>query len=467
MSLNFNGISGVDGNYLLGEMTVEEVAAIARGEEVDEKHLKELIHRHESRGMVHLGVAEGIDPTSIESAGWGVIFAFDDGDEVEKRKEALKPLLDRRKEEAGDHYKEFVGGDAYRPGESTRAFLARFDATPADPANPEKVPYYLLIVAGPESISYRFQYQLDVSYAVGRIHFDTIEEYANYAQSVVAAEEGETSRSKSATFFGVKNIADPATQLSSRELVAPLAEWATQDQPAWAIESRLKDEAKKAELASIFNDRNGPALLFTASHGMGFPNGHAEQAAHQGALLCGDWPGPGNKPKPDRDYFSGDDVGDDARLAGLVTFHFACYGAGTPLLDDFAHKAKVRVDIAPKPFVARLPQRLLGHPKGGALAAVGHVERAWGYSFLAPHAGTQLEVFKSSLKRLMEGHPIGSAMEYFDDKYAALATELKEAVEDADFGDADNNLLAFLWTANNDARSYVIVGDPAVRLAVA
>lgn len=462
----FNGISGVDGEYLLGEMTAEEIAGVALKEPIDEAHLKELIHRHQSKDLVHLGVKEGIDPKEISETGWAIVFAFADQDKVDELKEALKPLLDLRKEQAGDFYQEFIGPKAYRPGESAREFLARHGASPAEPSDPKIVPYYLLIVASPKSLPYRVQYQLDVAYAVGRVHFDSLEEYANYAKSVAAAENGDSQRSKSATFFGVRNVADRATQLSEKELVKPLAEWAEEDQPDWTITSKTRNDAKKADLASIFNDDNGPALLFTASHGLGFPLDHPRQAAHQGALLCQDWPGPGNAPKADH-YFSGADLGDDARLAGLIAFHFACYGAGTPQHDDFARKAKVKIEIATEPFVARLPQRLLGHPKGGALAAVGHVERAWGCSFLAPGAGTQIETFKSTLKRLMEGHPIGSAMEWFADRNAALATELRSATEEADFGNRDDNLLSFLWTANNDARSYVIVGDPAVKLAIA
>jgi protease I len=193
------------------------------------------------------------------------------------------------------------------------------------------------------------------------------------------------------------------------------------------------------------------------------------QVTQQGALLCQDWPGVGHGPVLEDHYFTGADVPSDASLLGLLAFHFACFGAGTPLVDSFSkRKAEGRKEIAPYPFVARLSMKLLGHPRGGALAVVGHVDRAWSNSFFAAYAGDQLGVFQSTLLELFDGYPVGSALEYFGKRYAYLSTQLSQELENIDYGKKVNpRELAGMWTENNDARSYVIIGDPAVRLPVA
>lgn len=464
--LFFNGINGVSGEFALPPMTGGELSSFIRGESKPE-NLSELRFRYQQQTARHLGVKAGVDPKKLAETGWGVIFAHDADPAV---KEALSELLALRREQAGEHFRLYEGEDGYRPGESKGKFLARHGAGPG-PADPEKVPYYLLIVGSPEAIPYRFQSQLDVQYAVGRIHFDTHDEYASYARSVVAAERNEVTLPRRLSFFGVSNTDDKATELSTRHLITPLAQKLRGDEGGWQVETLLADEATKAGLAALLAGDQTPAVLFTASHGMSFPLDSDRQLLHQGALLCQDWPGPKewHGEIPQEFYFAGDDLGSETNLLGMIAFFFACYGAGTPQKDEFAKQAfQQPAAIAPHPFSAQLPLKMLGRPRGGALAAIGHVERAWGYSFLWPGAGQQTAVFESTLQQLLDGYPVGAAIEFFNERYAELATVLSDELEEIDFGkNVDAYELAGMWTANNDARGYAVLGDPAVRLSVA
>lgn len=333
--LFFNGINGATGEYLLPPMTAEDVSKIARGETFEEAHVLELKSWYARTHEKCLGPKEGVDPKDLAQSGWGVIFAFEDQDRTPALKEALQELLDLRKEQTGKYYREYTGEHAYRPGESKPAFLARHGIGPG-PADPEKVPYYLLLVGDPEKIPYRFQYQLDVQYAVGRIHFRTLEEYAQYARSVVMAEKGKVVLPRRATFFGVQNPDDRATELSATKLVADLAGSLAKDQKnkGWNIETVAPNEAMRDKLARLMGGAETPSLLFTASHGMGFPNGDPRQLSHHGALLSWD---------PDQPIPAGTPIPvPDPGMAPLVAARLAAETMIVPGLFDPERVALIR-----------------------------------------------------------------------------------------------------------------------------
>src|SRR5688572_28708157 len=178
-----NGINGATGSYL-SALSLDQIARIARGEPVEAIVSGELRVRHEATDLT-FGAPLGIDPQDLAQVGWGVVFAHDVAADVVL---ALKPLLDLRRAQSGDLFKTFADASAYRPGEKARAWLGRNGAELGQ-AQVKRVPYYLLIVGGPESIPFRFQYELGVNYAVGRIAFDSAQEYGHYAQNVIAAEQ--------------------------------------------------------------------------------------------------------------------------------------------------------------------------------------------------------------------------------------------------------------------------------------
>jgi hypothetical protein len=331
------------------------------------------------------------------------------------------------------------------------------------------VPFYLLMVGSPSKIPFGFCRELAVEYAVGLLCFDTAADYAAYARSVVAIESKQVApRARQVTFFAPRHGFDAATQLSADRLVKPLAEGALAGRVRCGFESIWGEAATREALGGVFarRDTRAPALLFSASHGMGFPAGHADQRAQQGALLCQDWAGPKAGAINRNQYLAAADVPDDANVAGLFAFLFACFGGGTPARDRFAHKpGSTPPVLADAPFAAALPQRLLAHPGGGALGCIAHVDRAWNHSIVQAGAGPQLIPFENAIGNILAGRPIGLALKDFNERFAALSVSLAGMLEQIEDGaSVPDAQLATAWIQRNDAEGYALFGDPAARL---
>ena len=465
-ALVFNGVDGRTGRFLRVPPTEGEFAQCIRDEPLRLKVLRDtqwwIKHYTIYKDDKNRRSVQDVDPLRLDSAGWGVIFAPGISTKV---KEALEPLLQRRKRQAGDYYKSYDVG----PNPTKEGFLA--GKAGIGPADPKNVPYYLLIVGSPEEISFRFQYNLDIQYAVGRIHFKDEDGYAAYAANVTetekAAEKAANAEDgslppKRLTLFGVSRQGDAATERSTKELIKPLADKLATDRTDWTHKLLIDSQASKEQLGRLMGGGETPSILFTASHGLVFPSGDELQRSKQGALLCQDWPGEGHSVLPEH-YFSSADLAAEANLRGLIAFHFACYSGGTPEESSFMDSPLSRPQpLAPAPFISSLAQGILGHSRG-ALAVIGHVDRAWTTSFSWSNQG-QIQLYESTLKCLLDGHPIGSAMEFFNQRYAELAVEYADLYKDRDeLKDVDETHFARVHRANNDTRNFIVLGDPAVK----
>jgi hypothetical protein len=429
----------------------------------------EAIHTERPRSF---GLPFGMDPTKLEEAGWGIVFHEDTPQNVHA---ALAPLIEWRGKQAVGRLKVLD----YKKGEQTRDWYQRHRIS-AGNLDPEIVPYYLLLVGPPDQIPFDFQYLVGVEYAVGRLAFDTAAEYERYARSIVAYESAKSiPNAKEITYWGTRHLGDPATNLSASLLIDPLANGVAGAAGAlkrpihvdvgYDRSLRLGEEATKEALLASLHAAKPPAMLFTASHGMSVRSGQPDQMADQGALLCQDWPGFGNVRA--EHFLAAADIADDANVNGVVALLFACFGNGTPDLDQFPMsltQVGKAAPLAPKPFIAALPRRLLAHPNGSALAIIGHIDRAWGCSIQAPKIpDAQIGTFRNSLGFILSGAPVGHAMSgQFGARFAALSTALASSTSPTAptlMQLSDRELVTY-WLERNDAQNYIMLGDPAVRV---
>jgi hypothetical protein len=480
----FSGIIARTGEYSLklkaGEL-YEAILAERAAPNEDERSFVESQVR--GRQEKTLGPPTYVSPEDLPGARWGIIWPPEPFTETEMaHRDAMQPLIElRRQQMMGAPLREFH----YEEGWTYDEFL--WTVGPNVETNnmqPDRVPYYLCIVGSPERIPWEFQQYLDGEYAVGRLWFDDPEDCVKYVQHLLDYEGKPEIISTIRRSLFVGPVTDPLTSLSANLLVNPLYDWVTSNETRLRFDAlvllgdSIGGGAYKTELLSKFvkQDAQGQALshpssLFTASHGLEYDFDEImqhegiqrqillqEQYEKQGALLFQEWPGGGVLSEH---YLSGDQITDEFDFWGTAAFCFACYSAGTPLKQDWVHPTQGQPkQIAEKPFVARLPQKLLAN---GLIGFVGHVSPAWLYSFRGiALTSQQIATFKSVVDQMLLGQRIGHCTDYLNARWTALTVLLDQQVADQD--KYDEQQLITTWLARNDCRGYVVLGDPAASI---
>jgi len=408
------------------------------------------------------------DPSDLSETGWGVLFASDLADGV---KEQLQPLLDKRKRDVGKAgdllYKEFT----VEAGTTARDWCKPLKVDLTVSVRPRMgVPYYLLIVGSPQSISFEFQAMLKMQFAVGRLWFDDVEDYGRYAASVVAYETTQPEQSRNAAVWITGIPGDPATTMLSGALRTDFLDPDNMlGAPKFNLEAFIGvDQATRPRLLEILRgnlEYGRPAVIFAGTHGLKCKvdaANPARQLARQGALITQEY----NPAQlgPDTEWLlTGDDVPSDARLDGTMVVLFACFSGGCPKNNSYRTNADgSAIPIALNDMICRLPQVLLSR---GALAVLGHVDAAFPYSFQGADGAPTPQVLRDPLQRLMQGRPAGWATDSLSLQWTMLSAQL-DSPEYAALETSDPDMFGHVVTAKTNARNYILLGDPAVKLRV-
>lgn len=443
-----NGINPRTGNYLITPVEPENLLELISGRD-DTDQVGFRAHLHSKVAVA--GVPVGVNENDPAEAGWGVIFPENASREVIN---AFQPLIEHRKTRIPrERIKTFV----YRTGQSFNKWLAQHGVG-AGHIDPEKIPLYLLIAGDAESIPFSFSQRLGLEYRVGRLAFDEPSAYANYINSLIRFERQEA-KQQTGDLLVFAPSDDAATRLSCDQLVEPLAQKLAE---RLRVERLLRKDATKVQLVDRLRT-GAPQFLFSASHGLGLDLEDEDQGRYQGALVCQRKSESG--PLASEDYFSAADVTEDLDLTGLTAFFFACFSVATPAYDRFFRRNGLPRQLARKSFFSALPLRLLSNPGGAALAILGHIDRAWGFSILNESSDALRIPFENALLRPLNGTPNGQALRDFYDRFASYSIELTDLMDTRELGGiVDQKELVLAWARRNDAAGYILLGDPAARM---
>lgn len=436
----------------------------------------------------------GADPGELDRQGWGVVIP--EGDHGKALLAAIKPLVFARAE--AQRAEVVVYEVAPSMSAERTANWIRNEYKDKVGRSTGRLPRYLLLLGGPEQISWATQLELSSVAMVGRLSFDDagerpdIKGYEAYAHKVLQWEAERAAREPKVVFYAVRDSSG-ATEAGQEHLLLPNLTYLQETDQRGSLVSigvggppAPHAAALQEKLAETWSHVPNPGtVLFSVSHGKGgddWPS-PAEQRNGQGAMVIG------------RERLSASDVGESAFLPGGVWFFFACYSAGTPAeslyapwvarlhaMGRFSKTPAQMVLSAPKdgrPFTAALAQAALRNERG-PLGVIGHVDLALSSSFLGEDYGPDNkpnkpypERFAGLVQSLLLGRRLGVAFDSVAQGHRELSSALaaRYAAEAADAtlaqGEDQRATLAALWLERQDLRSFVLLGDPAARLPIA
>lgn len=418
---------------------------------------------------------------------WGVIAP--EGPDGDRLLELIAPLIKLRAAQQGAPVKtyrvrpdyDYVQADEWR-----RNLFA-----PGGQMGRE-VPRYQLILGNLDQVGMATQLTQASDGFVGRLAFSDEQGYVEYVNKVIKA-EAQRDRVKvglgAAKFFSVHD-GTASTMDAFEKLMDPGFALAKEQNPSGEFPARSleslgdRTDPDPQEFLNAVKTTD-PTVMLSMSHGAGTPKkmwkSLADKLGRQGAMSFGKSAG----------LLTAADIGDRPFLPGGVWFMFACFGAGTPMRSAYAHWLEKLRDAGQfpgsieevlrslpkegeKPFIAALPQLVL-RKENGPLAFIGHIDLAWNYSYDELDSKTHYARpgrYIDVLRSLLEGNRVGLAfrelMRFFGQVNTALTSRIDQTVAGKVVAPSpeEEATRGHLWMLRQDLAGYMLLGDPAVRMAI-
>ncbi|MCB9759915.1 MAG: hypothetical protein H6739_08780 [Alphaproteobacteria bacterium] len=385
----------------------------------------------------HLGTFSG--PNDMDQ-GWGILYPAGREDLLS----ALEPLIKLRERQIADRWtiNRQIGDPPkvqrwpIQPTTDSTTFLA----TVYDKLKFRDQPMYLLILGDFHEVGLEMQQGLMSRCYVGRLCFDSPDDYRAYAEKVKATEETPAAfnqprlvlYSTSDSGWGRR---DRAVDSGHAQLIVPTHKDFSdfENNYGYATTDVLLagPRAPRAEHGSWDGLRklaraDQPTVMLSLSHGAGLPGWDKdEQRAMQGRMkLSG------------REMLDLSHLSESPFLPNGVWFYYACFGAGTPHNSVYAPWLRKLASTGywgrvpdvlstlardEQPFVARQPKVALANPEG-PLGVYAHADIAFSYGY-SKQKGQDL--FTTDDPDVFEASGKDSAPGYVRDVLGALGAGLR------------------------------------------